>query len=107
MRIVALVLSASLAAVAQAQMTFPSRPVTLVLPSAPGDPTDLIARVLQSKVSERLGGDRFQRRRQGAARRPHAAARPLGALDQSDRAEGSALRHLPRLRAGDAARALR
>ena len=34
---------------------FPSRPVTLVLPSAPGDPTDLIARVLQPKMSERLG----------------------------------------------------
>jgi tripartite-type tricarboxylate transporter receptor subunit TctC len=55
MRIAALVLSASLAAVAQAQTTFPSRPVTLVLPSAPGDPTDLIARVLQPKMSERLG----------------------------------------------------
>jgi tripartite-type tricarboxylate transporter receptor subunit TctC len=38
-----------------AQQTFPSRPVTLVLPSAPGDPTDLIARVLQPKMSERLG----------------------------------------------------
>jgi tripartite-type tricarboxylate transporter receptor subunit TctC len=55
MRIAALVLSASLAAVAQAQTAFPSRPVTLVLPSAPGDPTDLIARVLQPKMSERLG----------------------------------------------------
>jgi tripartite-type tricarboxylate transporter receptor subunit TctC len=55
MRIAALVLSASLAVVAQAQTTFPSRPVTLVLPSAPGDPTDLIARVLQPKMSERLG----------------------------------------------------
>jgi tripartite-type tricarboxylate transporter receptor subunit TctC len=55
MRIVALVLSASLAAVAHAQTTFPSRPVTLVLPSAPGDPTDLIARVLQPKMAERLG----------------------------------------------------
>jgi len=55
MRIATLVLSASLAAVAQAQATFPSRPVTLVLPSAPGDPTDLIARVLQPKMSERLG----------------------------------------------------
>jgi len=29
--------------------------VTLVLPSAPGDPTDLIARVLQPRMSERLG----------------------------------------------------
>ena len=55
MRIAALVLSASLAAVAQAQTAFPSRPVTLMLPSAPGDPTDLIARVLQPKMSERLG----------------------------------------------------
>ncbi len=40
---------------AQAQPAFPSRPVTLVLPSAPGDPTDLIARVLAPKMSERLG----------------------------------------------------
>src|SRR5215813_8879544 len=38
-----------------AQAQFPSRPVTLVLPSAPGDPTDLIARVLQPKMTERLG----------------------------------------------------
>jgi tripartite-type tricarboxylate transporter receptor subunit TctC len=51
----ALVLGACLAAIAQAQPAFPSRPVSLVLPSAPGDPTDLIARVLQPKMSERLG----------------------------------------------------
>src|SRR5258707_4613633 len=50
-----LALGAFLAAIAQAQPAFPSRPVTLVLPSAPGDPTDLIARVLQPKMSERLG----------------------------------------------------
>jgi tripartite-type tricarboxylate transporter receptor subunit TctC len=55
MRIAALVLSASLAASAHAQTSFPSRSVTLVLPSAPGDPTDLIARVLQPKMTERLG----------------------------------------------------
>src|SRR5882672_8330881 len=54
MRIAALVLSLTVAALAHAQ-NFPSRPVTLVLPSAPGDPTDLIARVLQPKMSERLG----------------------------------------------------
>src|SRR5882672_4631961 len=52
-RAAALILGALLAAAAQAQ--FPARPVTLVLPSAPGDPTDLIARVLQPKMSERLG----------------------------------------------------
>jgi len=49
-----LVLGACLAALAQAQPAFPSRPVSLVLPSAPGDPTDLIARVLQPRMSERL-----------------------------------------------------
>lgn len=51
----ALALSACIAGAAQAQPVFPSRPVTLVLPSAPGDPTDLIARVLQPKLAERLG----------------------------------------------------
>jgi len=50
-----LALGAFLAAIAQAQPAFPSRPVSLVLPSAPGDPTDLVARVLQPKMSERLG----------------------------------------------------
>src|SRR5262245_46338868 len=55
MRIGALILSVSLAAAAQAQTVFPARPFTLVLPSAPGDPTDLVARVLQPKMSERLG----------------------------------------------------
>ncbi|HZF18995.1 MAG TPA: tripartite tricarboxylate transporter substrate binding protein [Burkholderiales bacterium] len=54
MRIAALALSA-FTALAHAQTSFPSRPVTLMLPSAPGDPTDLIARVLQPKMSERLG----------------------------------------------------
>jgi tripartite-type tricarboxylate transporter receptor subunit TctC len=54
MRIGVLVLLAFFVPTAQAQPAFPSRPVTLVLPSAPGDPTDLIARVLQPKMSERL-----------------------------------------------------
>src|SRR6267378_3688130 len=55
LRTTALVFGLLLAAAAHAQPAFPSRPVTLVLPSAPGDPTDLIARVLQPKMSERLG----------------------------------------------------
>src|SRR5437763_15010160 len=54
-RATALVFGLLLAAAAHAQPVFPSRPVSLVLPSAPGDPTDLIARVLQPKMSERLG----------------------------------------------------
>src|SRR5215831_15091471 len=58
MRIAALVLSASLTALVATEahaQTFPTRPVTLVLPSAPGDPTYLIARVLQPRMTERLG----------------------------------------------------
>ena len=50
----ALALGACIAAVAQAQPAFPPRSVSLVLPSAPGDPTDLIARLLQPKMSARL-----------------------------------------------------
>jgi tripartite-type tricarboxylate transporter receptor subunit TctC len=41
--------------------------VTLVLPSAPGDPTDLIARVLQPKMSERLGQPFVIENRPGAS----------------------------------------
>src|SRR5581483_3492180 len=50
-----LALAICLAPAAQAQTAFPVRPVTFVLPSAPGDPTDLVARVLQTKMAERLG----------------------------------------------------
>ena len=53
-RATTLVFGLLLAAAAYAQPVFPSRPVSLVLPSAPGDPTDLIARVLQPRMSERL-----------------------------------------------------
>jgi tripartite-type tricarboxylate transporter receptor subunit TctC len=34
---------------------FPSHALNIILPSAPGDPTDLLARVLQPKLAERLG----------------------------------------------------
>lgn len=63
----ALALGACIAAVAQAQPAFRSRPVSLVLPSAPGDPTDLIARVLQPKMSERLGQFLVENRPGGSA----------------------------------------
>jgi len=55
LNVAGLALGACFAAIAQAQPGVPSRPVSLVLPSAPGDPTDLIARVLQPKMSRRLG----------------------------------------------------
>jgi tripartite-type tricarboxylate transporter receptor subunit TctC len=44
----------SLWVVAYAQ-NFPNHSLSLILPSAPGDPTDLLARVIQPKLSERLG----------------------------------------------------
>ncbi len=53
--VIGLAFCAGLSLTAHAQPVFPSRPVTLILPSAPGDPTDLIARVLQPKLAERLG----------------------------------------------------
>ena len=34
---------------------FPNHALNIILPSAPGDPTDLLARVLQPKLAERLG----------------------------------------------------
>jgi tripartite-type tricarboxylate transporter receptor subunit TctC len=39
-----------------AQVTFPSKPVSLVVPYAPGGPTDAMARVLASAIKPHLGG---------------------------------------------------
>ena len=40
---------------ARAQDSWPSRPITLVVPFAAGGPADAIARILASRLSERLG----------------------------------------------------
>lgn len=40
---------------AQAQPTFPSKPITMIVPFPPGGPTDLVARVIAQKMSESLG----------------------------------------------------
>lgn len=40
---------------AMAQAAFPSRPLTIVVPSAPGDPGDVIARLLAPRLADKLG----------------------------------------------------
>lgn len=39
----------------QAQIAFPSRPITMIVPFPPGGPTDLVARVIAQKMSESMG----------------------------------------------------
>lgn len=45
----------SMAGGAHAQGTWPTQPVRLIIPSAPGGPTDLMARVISPGLSARLG----------------------------------------------------
>jgi tripartite-type tricarboxylate transporter receptor subunit TctC len=52
---------------AVAQGGFPERPVTLVVPFAPGGGTDIVGRILQQKLSERLGQSVLVVNKPGAA----------------------------------------
>lgn len=57
-------MSMGVGAVAQ---DFPARPVTAVVPMAPGGPTDLLARVVQQKMGEALGQSLVVENKAGAS----------------------------------------
>lgn len=63
----ALPLLGQAASPARAQEGYPSRAVTLVIPFAPGGGTDIVGRILQQKLSERLGQSVVVLNKPGAA----------------------------------------
>lgn len=62
----ALLIVGGLLPVAQAQDAFPSRPVRIIVPSAPGGALDLAARVLAQKMGDKLGQSVIVDNRPGA-----------------------------------------
>src|SRR5688572_26933462 len=66
MRLVVFALVAAFASPAFAQPQYPVKPVRLIVPNPPGGGTDLVARVVSQKVSERWGVNLIIDNRPGA-----------------------------------------
>ena len=55
LRAIAILLGSVMAATAFAQDTYPSKPVTMIVPQAPGGANDTVGRILAHRLSENLG----------------------------------------------------
>ena len=67
MRIAAFLAACILAGAANAQATYPERPVRLIAPFAPGGPVDVVARLLAPKLSEIFGQQFYVENHPGAS----------------------------------------
>jgi len=63
-------LLAAWSAFAHAQGSYPSRPVRIIIPFAPGTSPDVVMRIVQPKLSESLGQAIVIDNRAGAASKP-------------------------------------
>ena len=67
LRIAAFLAACILAGAANAQATYPDRPVRLIAPFAPGGPVDVVARLLAPKLSEIFGQQFYVENHPGAS----------------------------------------